>query len=92
MLFILHVVMKTLDKTCCHVYIYIKCLHDNITTLGRIMDKEQALLKIDFLISEAKDREDRHEVVGYINACFDFGLIDGLERTNLFIKAMGLVL
>ena len=41
MLPILHVVMKTLDKTCCHVYIYPKCLYDNITTVGYIMDKEQ---------------------------------------------------
>ena len=43
MLFILHVVMKTLDKTCCHVYIYDQCLYDNMTIVGMVMNKEQAL-------------------------------------------------
>lgn len=52
MLFILHVVMKTLDKTCCHVYIWLKCLYDNITTLGLIMDIEQeSLLQAELLNS-----------------------------------------
>lgn len=65
MLLILHVVMKTLDKTCCHVYIYPKCLYDNITTLGRIMDKEQALDQIPdpYFCIECNSESDKSDLV-----------------------------
>ena len=89
MLFILHVVMKTLDKTCCHVYIYDQCLYDNMTIVGMVMNKEQALEAIQKKIEEAKDREDRLQIMGYIQAVFDFGLLDHFEVQDLNIKAMG---
>lgn len=73
MLFILHVVMKTLDKTCCHVYIYPKCLYDNITTLGCIMDKEQALARIEsyFEAHRISTMPDYYKgiIAGFLSAC-----------------------
>ena len=90
MFFILHVVMKTLYKTCCHVYIYDQCLYDNMTIFWMVMNKEQALESIQNQIASAKDREDRLQVVGYIKAVLDFGLIDHVQASQLTIEAMGL--
>ena len=89
MFFILHVVMKTLYKTCCHVYIYDQCLYDNMTIFWMVMNKEQALESIQNQIASAKDREDRLQVVGYIKAVLDFGLIDHVQASQLTIEAMG---
>ena len=90
MFFILHVVMKTLYKTCCHVYIYDQCLYDNMSIFWMVMNKEQALESIQNQIASAKDREDRLQVVGYIKAVLDFGLIDHVQASQLTIEAMGL--
>ena len=54
-----------------------------------IMNKEQALEAIQKKIEEAKDREDRLQIMGYIQAVFDFGLLDHFEVQDLNIKAMG---
>ena len=54
-----------------------------------IMNKEQALEAIQKKIEESKDREDRLQIMGYIQAVFDFGLLDQLEAQNLIFKAMG---
>ena len=53
------------------------------------MNKEQALESIKKKIEEAKDREDRLQIMGYIQAVFDFGLLDHFEVQDLNIKAMG---
>lgn len=53
------------------------------------MNKEQALQAIQKKIEEAKDREDRLQIMGYIQAVFDFGLLDHFEVQDLNIKAMG---
>lgn len=79
MLFILHVVMKTLDKTCCHVYIYPKCLYDNITTLGHNMNKEQAKQLLNSEIEAFKKSPDdfkRGYLLGMLNAFTHVGFID----------------
>lgn len=72
--------------TCCHVYIYDQCLYDNMTIVGVVMNKEQALEAIQKKIEEAKDREDRLQIMGYIQAVFDFGLLDHFEVQDLNIK------
>lgn len=56
------------------------------------MNKEQALQAIQKKIQEAKDREDRLQIMGYIQAAFDFGLLDYLEVTYWNIEAMGIAL
>lgn len=56
------------------------------------MDKEQALARIEILISEAKDREDRLHATGYISALLEMGLIDSAQASALNIKAMGIAL
>ena len=74
--------MKTLDKTCCHVYIYPKCLYDNITTLGYIMDKEQALEFVKGEINQYRSIQDQHKrslQSGYVN-----GLNSAFLRVGLF--------
>ena len=81
MLLILHVVMKTLDKTCCHVYIYPKCLYDNITTLGRIMDKEQALKQLNDALADMS-------AVFSNNPAFGFGILTG--KASVFLE-LGLI-
>lgn len=53
------------------------------------MNKQQALEAIQNKIEQAKDREDRLQIMGYIQAVFDFGLLDQLEAQNLIFKAMG---
>ena len=53
------------------------------------MNKEQALEAIQKKIEHAYDREDRLQIMGYIQAVFDFGLLDHLEAQDLIIKAMG---
>ena len=88
MLPILHVVMKTLDKTCCHVYIYPKCLYDNITTLGYIMDKEQALDFIKDQISKIDEFSDDSVyqsgyVMGLINAFHQSALLSEAESDEM---------
>ena len=57
-----------------------------------IMNKQQALEAIQKKIEEAKDREDRLQIMGYIQAVFDFGLLDHFEVQDLNIKAMGVCL
>lgn len=54
-----------------------------------IVNKQQALEAIQKKIEEAKDREDRLQIMGYIQAVFDFGLLDQSEAQNLIFKAMG---
>ena len=54
-----------------------------------IVNKQQALEAIQKKIEQAKDREDRLQIMGYIQAVFDFGLLDQLEAQNLIFKAMG---
>lgn len=56
------------------------------------MNKEQALQAIQNQIASAKDREDRLQILGYIQAAFDFGLLDYLEVTYWKIQAMGVSL
>lgn len=53
------------------------------------MNKEQALKAIQKKIEQAKDREDRLQILGYIQAAFDFGLLDYCEVTYWKIEAMG---
>ncbi|BFM35346.1 hypothetical protein [Acinetobacter towneri] len=53
------------------------------------MNKEQALQAIQNQIASVKDREDRLQVVGYIKAVLDFGLIDYVQASQLTIEAMG---
>lgn len=53
------------------------------------MNKQQALEAIQKKIEEAKDREDRLQIMGYIQAVFDFGLLDYFEVTYWNIQAMG---
>lgn len=55
-----------------------------------IMNREQALEAIQKKIEEAKDREDRLQIMGYIQAVFDFGLLDQFEAQDLIFKAMGI--
>ena len=81
MLLILHVVMKTLDKTCCHVYIYSKCLYDNITTLVRIMDKEQALKQLNDALADMS-------AVFSDSPAFGFGILTG--KASVFLE-LGLI-
>ena len=54
-----------------------------------IVNKQQALEAIQKKIEEAKDREDRLQIMGYIQAVFDFGLLDQFEAQDLIFKAMG---
>ena len=54
-----------------------------------ILNKQQALEAIQNKIEQAKDREDRLQIMGYIQAVFDFGLLDQFEAQNLIFKAMG---
>ena len=54
------------------------------------MNKEQALQAIQKKIEEAKDREDRLQIMGYIQAVFDFGLLDQFEAQDLIFKAMAI--
>ena len=53
------------------------------------MNKQQALEAIQKKIEEAKDREDRLQIMGYIQAVFEFGLLDQFEAQNLIFKSMG---
>ena len=53
------------------------------------MNKQQVLDVIQKKIEESKDREDRLQIMGYIQAVFDFGLLDQFEAQNLIFKAMG---
>lgn len=55
-----------------------------------IMSRKQALEAIHKKIEEAKDREDRLQIMGYIQAVFDFGLLDQFEAQDLIFKAMGI--
>lgn len=54
------------------------------------MNKQQAIETIQKKIEQAKDREDRLQILGYIQAAFDFGLLDYLEVTYWNIEAMGI--
>ena len=53
-----------------------------------IVNKQQALEAIQKKIEDAKDREDRLQIMGYIQAVFDFGLLDQFEAQDLIFKAM----
>ena len=53
------------------------------------MNKQQALEAIQKKIDQSKDREDRLQIMVYIQAVFDFGLLDQFEAQNLIFKAMG---
>lgn len=83
MLFILHVVMKTLDKTCCHVYSYDQCLYDNMTIIGAVMYKEHALARIEILIFEITSEYEKGIAIGFIGACLTFNLISPSEYRQL---------
>lgn len=56
------------------------------------MNKQQVIEAIQKKIEDAKDREDRLQILGYIQAAFDFGLLDYLEVSYWKIEAMGISL
>ena len=52
---------------------YVAC--DNITILGHIMNREQALARIEILISEITSEYEKGIAMGYINTFFTINLI-----------------
>ena len=52
---------------------YVAC--DNITILGYIMNREQALARIEILISEITSEYEKGIAMGYVGAFFTINLI-----------------
>ena len=60
---------------------YVAC--DNITILGHIMNREQALARIEILIFEITSEYEKGIAIGFIGACLTIHLISPSEYRHL---------